>query len=304
MNPQAFALPNGKKISKLGLGCSSAWASQAVSDERAIAALDAAQAAGINHFDTGPSYGSGRAETRLGHWLKRQSRDELVVSTKVGSNLINGVNKRSFQSDDMEASLRESLKRLNTDYVDILYLHGPLIPEITPEVLSFLHEIKSQGLASLVGVNSFSLEVLHHLVGLDIDVVMPEYNLANQTAAEVIEHLRADGKVILSGTALAQAIFAPSTFFPWNPTQVWYLLRQLRHGTRRLRGGMALRRKLSQLNRPPAESAIQFVLANPHIQGAVFGSTSEKHIQANALAAEIALPKNALAILSDRNSSA
>src|SRR5690606_21169633 len=178
-------LPNGKPISSLGFGCSSVWASPSFDESRSQELLAALVEEGVNHFDTSPSYGV--AERRLGRFLRGKDGSSLVVSTKVGTNLVGGRIVRSFDPAIMEASFHDSLRRLGRDHVDILYLHGPSIADFNDDVFAFLADLKARGFASYVGANTFDPATLDAVADTPIDAVMLQYNVGDFRNAEQID---------------------------------------------------------------------------------------------------------------------
>lgn len=279
-------LPNGTRISVFGLGCSSFWAKPAFPEASAVALVLRAQALGINHFDTGPSYAAGEAERRLGRAIRQLDRNRLVISTKVGTYADStGKQSRSFDPSRIRASVQASLSRLGLKHIDILYLHGPGPDDLSSKVIACLAELKAEGLVRYSGVNSFDPAVLRRLLGMSIDVVMPQYNIFDVSCAREIESLRKDGKTIISGTALGQGIFNFGTLFPSNRKSLWYLLRALKNDPLFPLTRLRARQRISALKRPTHEAALLFLLRTPGVISSVFGTTSIAHLEENAAAA-------------------
>ena len=278
------ALPDGKRISALGFGCSSLWAKPHFADEGAARILDTLWAEEVNHFDTGPSYGEGLGERRLGAWLEGKPRDDKVIATKVGTNLIDGAIVRSFAPEALEASFRGSLERLGLERVDILYLHGPAIEDLDPAVFALFDRLKREGRIGLSGVNSFDNPVLEATAATPIDAVMLQYNAGDFRNRAALEKLAAAGKIVMSGTALGRAQFDLSRFVPSNRDRAWYLARMLRHDPLFVLKGLRVRRRLLATGKPPAEAAIQFAAGHPLIVSNLFGTSSAEHARANARA--------------------
>lgn len=277
-------LPNGKKISALGFGCSSIWSTNAIDDMKARSILLAAIDNGVNHFDTGASYGLGLGEERLGDFLKDRLSSNLIITTKVGSNLINSQIKRDFNIRVMTESFEGSLKRLGTDHVDILYLHGPSISDLNDDVFSFFEGLKRQGRISYSGVNSFDTSVLNATAATPIDAIMLQYNVSDLSSSEQIDALHAAGKIVFSGTAMGRAKFSLSTFFPTNRINAWYLARMIKNEPSFLWKGPRLAARLAKLKNPPTHSAIQFVTGHPKILSSLFGTSTVRHMIDNAQA--------------------
>ncbi len=139
---------------------------------------------GINFIDTAFIYGIGRSEELVGEVLKGiGKRQDVILATKGAHVLHDG--KVTF--DNSPPFLREavegSLRRLNTDYIDLFYIHFP--DENTPkyEAVGALKELKDEGKIRAIGVSNFSLEQLKE-ANQDgyVDVFQGEYNLINRSA--------------------------------------------------------------------------------------------------------------------------
>jgi D-threo-aldose 1-dehydrogenase len=286
-------LPDGRNISAVGFGCSSLWASDSLSAELAHQLLDVATQGGINHFDTGPSYGNGEGERRLGKFLTLTEVEKYIVSTKVGTCFDNhGRQYKDFSMQGMEKSFAKSLDRLRTPYVDILYLHGPKVHDLNEEVFRFFENEKARGRIKWSGVNSFNAKVLRACVASPIDAVMLQYSIGDVSAEQLLPELAAASKIIISGTSLAQSIFSAKTFLPHNKKQTWYLLRALKNNPMFWWQGLELARKIKITNRPGFSAALGFVVGNKHIQSSLFGTTSIEHMRQNISAARNPLPES------------
>ncbi|MCW1381419.1 aldo/keto reductase [Novosphingobium sp. KCTC 2891] len=282
--PWLRTLPNGKPISALGFGCSSLWAKSSFPDARAAEILDTLLAEGVNHFDTGPSYGEGLGETRLGRWLVGKPLDQLVITTKVGTNLVDGRIERGFTPDLIARSLDGSFARLGIDKVDVLYLHGPAVEDLGTPVFDFFERLKADGRITYAGVNSFDNPVLMKTAQSPIDIAMLQYNVADFRNRAAMIALHEAGKVVMSGTALARARFSPASFLPTSPGKLWYLLRMMRQEPLFPVTGLRLARRLRETGKEPAEAALQFLTGQPMILSSLFGTSSVEHAGENARA--------------------
>jgi len=120
------------RVSEVGFGVwtvSTGWWGE-VDDERSVRLLRGAFEKGINYFDTADTYGSGKGETLLADAFAGM-RDEVVISTKIGYDFYNHTARRGQQErpqdwseDFIRFALEQSLKRLDTDYIDFLQLHN------------------------------------------------------------------------------------------------------------------------------------------------------------------------------------
>jgi voltage-dependent potassium channel beta subunit len=110
------------RISELSLG---AWLTYAEKGEKvARECIRAAFEAGVNSFDNADVYGKGRAETIMGTVLKNLRRSDLIIASKVFYDMAPGPNDRGLSRKHIMESCDGSLRRLNTDYLDIYYFHG------------------------------------------------------------------------------------------------------------------------------------------------------------------------------------
>ncbi|MDP4208975.1 MAG: aldo/keto reductase [Bacteroidota bacterium] len=140
--------------------------------------INAAYEAGIRHFDTAHSYQGGKSEEMLGQILKSRKRDSFVVATKISTR--NTVDPEKELTDSLELSL----KRLQMDYVDILYLHGVNKRDdvLNEKILKTFQKFKAQGKAKFIGVSTHSNmpEVIRAVVESKVwDVVLTTYNFLN-----------------------------------------------------------------------------------------------------------------------------
>lgn len=283
--PWMRTLPTGQQVSALGFGASSMWAKPHFPEARARAVFEAAVESGINHFDTGPSYGPGTGEERLGRFLRDHDPGRMVIATKVGTNFVDGKVVRSFDPNMLERSFDGSMARLGLERVDILYLHGPSVEDLDHPVFDFLDRLKRTGRIGLAAVNSFTPAVLDKVAATPVDGVMLQYNVGDLSLEPNITALAKAGKFVMSGTALGRAKFRLATFIPKSRAQLWYLARMLKQEPDFLWRGQQLARKLRATGKPPLDAALQFVVEAPELVSNLFGTTSPSHVRENVRAA-------------------
>ena len=140
---------NGAKIPAIGFGT---FELEPADAESMVAhALDV----GYRHIDTAQMY---KNEEAVGRGLKKSGldREDIFLTTKVWTD--------QFADGDLQASVRESLKKLDTDYVDLLLLHWPN-PDISlKETLGALNEVREQGLARNIGISNFTTTLIEEAV--------------------------------------------------------------------------------------------------------------------------------------------
>jgi aryl-alcohol dehydrogenase-like predicted oxidoreductase len=156
------------------------------SDENeSIKTIETAFSDGINFFDTAPAYGDGKSEELLGKALKGK-RDKAIIATKCGLN--QETPNKTFRDSRRDFLFREidrSLKRLQTDYIDIYLIHWPDPKTPIVEVAETLKMIKDQGKIKAIGVCNFNLTQLKEFEKTaPLDVVQLPYNLFEREQEE------------------------------------------------------------------------------------------------------------------------
>jgi len=113
----------GAKVSAISLGAWLTYGSDRVAEEQSIACIRAAIESGINFIDVADIYSYGRAEQVVGRVIKDYKRSDLVISTKAYWQMSENVNDRGLSRKHIFESVHQSLKRFDTDYLDIFFCH-------------------------------------------------------------------------------------------------------------------------------------------------------------------------------------
>lgn len=191
------------QVSALGLGTVKFGRDQgvkypapfAIPDDREVAALlDQAAALGINLIDTAPAYGN--SEERLGKLLG--NRQGWVIATKVGEEFAGGVSHFDFSAAHTRSSIERSLRRLHTDYLDIVLIHSDGNDEdilLRSDCVETLKACQRRGLVRAIGMSTKTASG-GILAATLLDVVMITYNLEHQDR-DVLEKARREGKGVL-----------------------------------------------------------------------------------------------------------
>ncbi|OZB98188.1 aldo/keto reductase [Paenibacillus sp. XY044] len=133
---------------------------------------------GVNFLDTAFIYGPGRSEELIGEVLKEKGRTNAVVATKGAHKFVDGKVVMDNSPAFLQQSVEDSLRRLQTDYIDLFYIHFP--DEQTPkaEAVGVLQKLKEQGKIRAIGVSNFSIDQLKEANANGyVDVLQSEYNL-------------------------------------------------------------------------------------------------------------------------------
>lgn len=151
----------GWQISVISLGTYAIGGNWGIQDEsRSLAAINRAIELGINFIDTADVYGFGKAERLLGNILKR-GRSDIYLATKGGRDFVTNSPKvyKNFDVTYLSSALDDSLKRLQTDHIDLYQLHGPSVDVMkNGSVFEFLQSAKGQGKIRAAGVSVDSFE--------------------------------------------------------------------------------------------------------------------------------------------------
>jgi aryl-alcohol dehydrogenase-like predicted oxidoreductase len=163
----------------LGTWAIGGWMWGGTDEKESIRTIHAALDQGINLIDTAPIYGYGRSEEIVGEALRQHGRRESVIlATKVGIDWTNGKIERNSTRQRILQELEDSLRRLQTDYIDIYQVHwpDPLVP--IEETADTLREAYDQGRIRAIGVSNYSPEQMERFQTIaPLHTIQPPYNL-------------------------------------------------------------------------------------------------------------------------------
>lgn len=163
---------------------------------------------GITYFDTAPAYGL--SEERIGRHLSPR-RADFVLSTKVGERFDSGESSYDFTPEAMRSSVRTSLELLQTEQVDVLFLHVPAGDlEILKEsrAVEALQEMKDNGWTRAIGLSGKSVEAARHALDW-ADALMVEYNMNDQSHDAVMREAKERGVSVIVKKGLAAGHLDP-----------------------------------------------------------------------------------------------
>ena len=257
-----------------------------VRDERLnIDLLHTALDNGVTTFDTAESYGNGRSEEIVGKALKGIRKD-CVIATKVA--------KTHLHASDVVTALEGSLRRLQTDYVDLYYIHWPNPDIPLEETMTALEALRRAGKIRAIGVSNFSAEQLRQAMQCaTIDAYQPEYNLLSRGIEDEVMPICVEHHIsILSYNSLAKgllsgafhkncAVLQPEDFRIGKPLfQKENLLIE--------RELISCLKEIAEAHGVSASQvAIRWIMEQPAMTSAIIGTQNKKHfldnIQAHAL---------------------
>lgn len=304
-------IANGLEVTAMGLGGTGLGNMyRAVDQDAAIATVHAAFENGVRYFDTAPVYGFGLSETRLGQAVKSLPRGDIVISSKVGYDLVpippaelkptlweNPPAMRAdfdYSHDAVMRSIEGTLKRLGTDYVDMLSIHDPdeaihFGPGEDPFARSRFREamdgaypaldaLRAQGVIKAIGVGINQWQMLSDFVvagRFDYFLLAGRYTLLEQEPLATLLPLceQRNTKIIIGGPynsgILATGAVAGATFNT-KPASKQVLERVHRIEAVCAKYGVAL----------PA-AALQFPLGHPLVVSVIPGARSVEELQQN-----------------------
>jgi D-threo-aldose 1-dehydrogenase len=297
------------QVTKLGLGGAPFGdLFEAISEDQAQQALQAAWDAGVRYFDTAPFYGYGKSEHRVGHFLRQQPRQEFVISTKVGRVFRAPRNLATFDKagwvgglpfefeydysyDGIMRSYEDSLQRLGLPSVDLLVIHDLdfYFHKNEAKVSAYLSQLFTSGWRALeelratkqikgvgAGINELGMiPRFLDLIDLDFFLVAFGYNLLNQEMLESEFALCAERNVsVIIGAVFASGILAtgavPGARYFYAPAS-----EDLMEKTHQIE-------IICQRHQTPLPAAaLQFLLAHPVVASLIPGALGPAHVQSN-----------------------
>jgi len=247
------------QVSPIGLGTVKFGRNEAVkypshfeipTDEEARSLLCFAKQLGVNVLDTAPAYGM--SEERLGKLLPPKERKDWVIVTKIGEEFIQGESQYNFTPEHARFSIERSLKRLNTDFIDVMLVHsdGNDVYNIQHfGILECLSDLKQMGLIRATGMSTKTVE--GGLLALDhSDIVMVTYNPLETGERSVIRRAHELQKGILIKKALASGHIDK---------------------IKAMDSGASL---------DPVSYSLNFILQEPGVSSVIIGTLKQKHLQA------------------------
>ncbi|SEQ40227.1 Predicted oxidoreductase [Azotobacter beijerinckii] len=304
----------GLKVSRLALGTMSFG--ELTDEATSFAIMDEALDAGINFFDTADVYGGpqspdmekgfGISEEIIGRWLAQGGRrDRIVLATKVYQPMDTGPNDKYLSAYHIRRACEASLKRLQTDHIDLYQMHH--VDRATPweEIWQAMEQLIREGKITYVGSSNFAgwdiataqcTAASRNLLGLASEQSL--YNLTQRTIElEVIPALRHFGVGLI----------------PWSPIGMGLLggvLRKIADGRRatpHLQQQIDRRRPqleayealCDELGEAPSDVALAWLLHNPVVTAAISGPRIVEQLRQNLKALSLRLSDETLAKLDE-----
>jgi L-galactose dehydrogenase len=228
---------------------------------------------GINYFDVAPMYGVTLAETRLGKALKGK-RDKIFLATKCCRY---DEDEFDFSAKRVETSIDESLKRLQTDYVDVYQIHDVEFgdrKQVLEEAIPAALKVKESGKARFVGITGLPVHYLKYIAEqTEIDTVLTwaHYNLVeDEMDAHLTPICREKGIGLINSSPLLQRLLTE------RPIPAWH------------RSPAVLRNKIPEVVKlckdygwDIADVAMRYCLDHPYVATTIVGMSKQRNVEAN-----------------------
>ena len=266
----------GLDVSVLSYGASSLGSVfRDVPKEEGIRAVHTAIDMGINLIDVSPYYGLTKAEKVLGEALQSVPRDQYVISTKAGRY---GQDEFDFSRERIIRSAEESMRRLGTDYLDILLLHDiefGKIGQVMEEGIPALEELKQAGKIRFFGVTGLPLNIFEQVLSrtaLDVILSYCHYSLNDTTLLRLLPLLERQGTGLMNASPISMGLLSNRKVPDWHPAS-----RDIQIACQR--AAEYCRDKGEDI----AKLAVQFSTANEQIPTTLVSTASPANIRNNIL---------------------
>lgn len=300
---------SGLKVSEICLGTMTFGHTTDETEARAI--VDAALDAGVNFFDTANGYTKGASETILGEILKGR-RQQAVIATKGFNPMSDGPNDSGGSRQHLMQAVDDSLRRLQTDYIDVYYIHHVDADTPLDETLRALDDLVRQGKIRYIACSNYEAWRLMEAMWISdtkgferFVCYQPQYNLVvRDIEAELVPVCELKGIGIV----------------PWGPLAGGFLTGKYKPGERSAPGSrseenwvfmgrmfgpnadatLAKLLELSdQLACTPGALAIRWVLEQTAVSSAIVGARTSEQFKSSLKAASLSAPEDVLKQLSE-----
>lgn len=280
------------EVPVIGLGCMRIPGLGSKEEVRSL--INTSMEQGINFFDHADIYGEGEAERIFGEAAADIPRDQMIIQTKCG---IHPGTSYDFSREHILSSVDASLKRLKTDYVDILLLHRPDTLMEPEEVADAFDTLERQGKVRYFGVsnqNSMQIELLNHYCGGKILADQLQLSIAH---CDIIDsglnvNVHNDAGTVRDGGILEYCRLKNITIQAWSPFQYGMF-----------EGVFLGNEKFPELNRLITEMAgkyqvtdnaiaVAWILRHPARIQTIVGTTNQQRLKDISLASQVQLTRD------------
>jgi L-galactose dehydrogenase len=261
-------------LSTLGFGASPLGDVFSIIDpSEGVRAVHLAIERGVNFFDVSPYYGLTLAEERLGLALEGK-RDKVILATKCGRY---DADEFDYSAGRVTASLDESLRRLKTDYVDLLQVHDVefgSVHQIVTETLPALRRLQELGKARYIGITGYSLKTLVRIArAVPVDAILSycHYDLLVTDMDELLVPFAEQlGIGLINASPLHMGVLTEQGAPAWHPAPATIHAAGQRAAAICKINGVRL-----------SEVALRFCLAHPYVSSTLVGMSTTQQVEEN-----------------------
>ncbi|HYZ86225.1 MAG TPA: aldo/keto reductase [Bryobacteraceae bacterium] len=257
-----------------------------IGEAESIRAVHEAIDCGINFFDVSPYYGRTLAESRLGQALSGK-REKVVLATKCGRY---DTDRFDFSAARVRSSIDESLRRLRTDYVDLLQAHDIEFgneKQIEEETIPALREVQNSGKARFIGITSYQLRMMARIVGaVPVDTVLSycRFNLFVRDMDDLLTPVVDANKIgLINASPLHMGLLGEGPIPAWHPAP-----QPVRDAAARVR------QLCRDRNLNPAQVGLRYCLNHPYVATTLVGMSSPEQVRTNVEALDLRLEETLL----------
>jgi len=283
-----------------------------IDEQQSHKLLDAVTDAGINFIDTADVYSTwahggegGQSETIIGNWLKKSGkRDRVIIATKVGKEM--GPGKKGLSKAYITKAVEDSLKRLQTDYIDLYQSHDDDQETPFEETLSAFGDLIKQGKVRAIGASNYNAQRLQESLEVSRKNNLPAYQtlqpLYNLYDREVYEK-ELEAVCVENGLGVINFYALASGFLTGKYRTQEDLATTRRQSNKKYfnERGFKILKGLddvaAQYNANPAQVAIAWLIARPGIAAPIASATSIEQLQDLIKATELKLDNNAIGVI-------
>ena len=255
------------KISRIGFGCMSLKPNDPESEKILLQAIEL----GINYFDTADLYDKGANEEMLGRVFKA-NRNKIILATKAGNQWRPDGSGWDWnpRKEYILQCAEQSLKRLQTDYIDLFQLHGGTMNDPLDETMEAFEQLAKQGKIRYYGISSIRPNIIKYWSShSNIVSVMTQYSLLDRRPEEeTLDLLKQKNIGVVIRGSVAQGLLVDKPSTP-----------QLDYSEEEVSKMANAVRQLSGENRTAAQTAIQYVLNHPAVTSAIVGMRTMEQLE-------------------------
>lgn len=255
-------------VSEIGLGCMSLPIIQEEANKIIQTALDH----GITYFDTADLYNNGENEEIVGEALKN-NRAQIILGTKVGNRMNEQGDGWSWDPSKkwITSAIHQSLKRLQTDYIDVYQLHGGTMEDDVDEAIDTMESLKKEGLIRAYGISSIRPTVINRFLHKSNAVsVMMQYSLLDRRPEEWLSLLEKNDVSLFSRGTLAKGLLTSEGIH--RATKLTEYLSYSSEGL------TATLKQLHALHASISSVALQYVLQKKQTGSVIIGASTTEQL--------------------------